>query len=82
MTDQKERTGKTYSKGEANGIENYGDTRIYNKKYPKSILEVSNANQSGKTHPTQKPQRAKLGGIVRKLIKRHLITQVYKYIIK
>ena len=55
MTDQKERTGKTYSKGEANGIENYGDTRIYNKKYPKSILEVSNADQKGKTHPTQKP---------------------------
>ena len=55
MTEQKERTGKTYSKGEANGIENYGDTRIYNKKYPKSILESSNADQKGKTHPTQKP---------------------------
>ena len=55
MEDQKERTGKTYSKGEANGIPNYGDTRIYNKKYPKSILEISNANQNGKTHPTQKP---------------------------
>lgn len=55
MTEQKERTGKTYSKGEANGIENYGDIRTYNKKYPKSILEESNANQKGKTHPTQKP---------------------------
>jgi site-specific DNA-methyltransferase (adenine-specific) len=55
MTDQKERTGKTYSNGEANGIKKYGDTRIYNKKYPKSILEVSNADQKGKTHPTQKP---------------------------
>jgi site-specific DNA-methyltransferase (adenine-specific) len=32
--------------------------RIYNNggmKYPKSILEVSNANQRGKQHPTQKP---------------------------
>jgi site-specific DNA-methyltransferase (adenine-specific) len=55
MTEQKERTGKTYSRGEANGISNYGDTRIYNKKYPKSILEESNANQKGKLHPTQKP---------------------------
>lgn len=55
MTDQKERTGKTYSKGEANGIPNYGDTRIYKKKYPKSILEISNANQRGRVHPTQKP---------------------------
>ncbi len=55
MIEQKERTGKTYSKGEANGIENYGDTRIYKQKYPKSILEVSNADQRGKEHPTQKP---------------------------
>jgi len=55
MTDQKERTGKTYSKGEANGIDNYGDTRIYKQKYPKSILEISNADQRGKKHPTQKP---------------------------
>ena len=55
MTDQKERTGKTYSRGEANGILDYGDIRTYNKKYPKSIIEESNANQNGKTHPTQKP---------------------------
>ena len=55
MTEQKERTGKTYSKGEANGIENYGDIRTYNKKYPKSILEISNADQREKIHPTQKP---------------------------
>ena len=55
MTEQKPRTGKTYSAGEANGIENYGDLRHYDKKFPKSILEVSNANQKGKVHPTQKP---------------------------
>lgn len=55
MTDQKERTGRTYSKGEANGIKNYGDLRTYKKKYPKSIMEISNANQKGKVHPTQKP---------------------------
>jgi len=55
MTEQKKRTGKTYSKGEANGIKNYGDERIYNEKYPKSIIEESNANQNNKFHPTQKP---------------------------
>ena len=54
-TPQKERTGKTYSKGEANGIKNYGDERTYKDKHPKSILEISNANQKGKVHPTQKP---------------------------
>lgn len=54
-TAQKERTGKTYSAGEANGIANYGDLRTYKDKHPKSILEISNANQRGKTHPTQKP---------------------------
>ena len=54
-TPQKERTGKTYSTGEANGIKNYGDVRIYNDKHPKSIIEISNANQHGKVHPTQKP---------------------------
>jgi len=54
-TKQKERTGKTYSAGEANGIPNYGDLRTYNDKHPKSIIEVSNANQKGKVHPTQKP---------------------------
>ena len=55
MTPQKERTGKTYSKGEANGIKNYGDTRTYKEKYPKSILEISNASQKERVHPTQKP---------------------------
>ena len=54
-TPQKERTGKTYSAGEANGIKNYGDVRTYKDKYPKSILEISNASQQGKVHPTQKP---------------------------
>lgn len=52
---QKQRIGKTYSSGEANGIKNYGDVRIYKDKHPKSIIEISNANQKGKIHPTQKP---------------------------
>jgi len=55
MTPQKPRTGKTYSRGEANGICNYGDVRHYDMKYPKSILEISNADNTHKVHPTQKP---------------------------
>jgi len=54
-TTQKKRTGKTYSTGIANGVCNYGDTRIYCDKYPQSIIEESNANQRDKKHPTQKP---------------------------
>jgi site-specific DNA-methyltransferase (adenine-specific) len=54
-TAQAQRTGKTYSSGEANGIKNYGDLRVYRDKHPKSVLEISNADQRGKTHPTQKP---------------------------
>lgn len=55
MVKQKERKSKTYSKGEANGIKNYGDLRTYKKKYPTSIVTISNANQMNKIHPTQKP---------------------------
>ena len=55
MTEQKERKSKTYSNGNAFANSYYGDIRVYNKKYPKSIIEFSNANQKGKLHPTQKP---------------------------
>jgi len=55
MENQKKRLGKVYSVGEANNIKNYSDMRTYNKKYPKSIIEISNANQKIKVHPTQKP---------------------------
>jgi site-specific DNA-methyltransferase (adenine-specific) len=55
MEDQKPRTGKTYGVGDTMGGGNYGDLRYYDKKYPKNLLEFSNANQKGKLHPTQKP---------------------------
>lgn len=55
MTDQEVRTGMVYSSGEANGIPDYRDVRTYKKKYPKSIIEISNADQHRKIHPTQKP---------------------------
>ena len=29
--------------------------KTYDKRYPKNLLEFSNANQRGKLHPTQKP---------------------------
>lgn len=55
MTPQPKRKGKTYGIGETMGGGNYGDERVYDMKYPKSIIEISNADQNGKTHPTQKP---------------------------
>lgn len=56
MTDQKERTGKVYSGSDSAPIKyNDGKERIYDKKYPKTIITFSNANQKGKLHPTQKP---------------------------
>ena len=33
----------------------FTEDKVYTHKYPKNILEVSNANQLGKVHPTQKP---------------------------
>ena len=52
---QKKRKGKTYGIGEAFGGGDYGDTREYTDKNPRSIIEISNADQHGKEHPTQKP---------------------------
>ena len=36
-------------------LENKNISNINNEYYPKSILEISNAHQKGKVHPTQKP---------------------------
>jgi len=33
----------------------FSDNKVYTQWYPKNILEISNANQRDKTHPTQKP---------------------------
>ena len=33
----------------------FTENKIYTHKYPKAILEISNANQRNKQHPTQKP---------------------------
>jgi len=52
---QKERTWKTYWVWDSMWWWDYWDLRIYNDKYPKNIIEISNANQKWKVHPTQKP---------------------------
>lgn len=56
MVKQEERKSKNYiqNKSDLFGKEECVE-RITDAKYPKSILEFSNANQNGKLHPTQKP---------------------------
>ena len=48
---------RNYSHSEMNNetLAAQSEDKIYTKKYPKNIIEVSNANQKGKVHPTQKP---------------------------
>ena len=53
---EKSRTGKIYSSSDSASVKyNDGIERNYTKKYPKTIIIESNANQAGKVHPTQKP---------------------------
>ena len=53
---EKVKKTKCYSVGDTMG-DKVVDTsqKVYNEKYPKNLLEFSNANQKGKVHPTQKP---------------------------
>ena len=53
----KKRVGKNYNKSEAFGSSKLrkGYSKEYSEKYPKSIINISNAKQGGKIHPTQKP---------------------------
>lgn len=55
MIKQETRTGKSYGKCDSLRIPEYNDTRVYDTKYPQSIIDFSNANQRGRLHPTQKP---------------------------
>lgn len=47
---------KCYSRSDSNPLA-YNDEQVreYSQKYPTNVIEISNANQKGKTHPTQKP---------------------------
>ncbi len=58
MTKGKYRNKKSYYKGsetDAFQYENKDVDRFNDSYYPKSIIEISNASQKGKQHPTQKP---------------------------
>jgi site-specific DNA-methyltransferase (adenine-specific) len=47
---------KCYSSSDSNPLAyNDGQEREYTHKYPSNVIEVSNASQKGKVHPTQKP---------------------------
>lgn len=47
---------KCYSNSDSNPLAyNDGQEREYTDKYPTNVIEVSNASQKGKVHPTQKP---------------------------
>jgi site-specific DNA-methyltransferase (adenine-specific) len=50
----KRRGGNKGSVSETTGNA-FTEDKVYTHKYPKNIIEVSNANQRGKIHPTQKP---------------------------
>jgi site-specific DNA-methyltransferase (adenine-specific) len=52
----KVKKSKCYTASDSNPLA-YNDNkeRVYTHKYPNNIIQVSNASQKGKTHPTQKP---------------------------
>ncbi|MEG1089820.1 MAG: site-specific DNA-methyltransferase [Acinetobacter sp.] len=55
MTDQKERSGKVYSRSETSPLKyDNGELKSYKKKYPQSILEFYKRDKIS-FHPTQKP---------------------------
>ncbi len=56
MEEQKPRTWKIYSSSDSASVK-YNDWKLrkYDKKYPKTLITFSNANQKWKVHPTQKP---------------------------
>ena len=53
----KPKTSRNYSHSEINNksLGAMSENKTYTHKYPSNIIEVSNANQRGKFHPTQKP---------------------------
>jgi site-specific DNA-methyltransferase (adenine-specific) len=47
---------KCYASSDSNPLAyNDGEERVYTHRYPTNVIEVSNASQKGKVHPTQKP---------------------------
>jgi site-specific DNA-methyltransferase (adenine-specific) len=54
---EKPKLSRNYKHSEMNNISLAAqkENKIYTEKYPKNIIEISNANQQSKVHPTQKP---------------------------
>ena len=53
---EKVKRSKCYASSDSNPLKyNDGKIREYNEKYPVNVINVSNASQVGKQHPTQKP---------------------------
>ncbi|OQA48418.1 MAG: hypothetical protein BWY47_01051 [Bacteroidetes bacterium ADurb.Bin302] len=51
---EKIKKSKVYSSSNSNPLKyNDGKERTYTQKYPQNLLQISNANQKGKIHPTQ-----------------------------
>lgn len=57
MTERdKVKKSKCYASSDSNPLAyNDGEERSYTHRYPTNVIEVSNASQKGKVHPTQKP---------------------------
>jgi DNA modification methylase len=53
----KPKTSRNYSHSDINkkSLGAMSENKTYTEKYPSNIIQVSNANQKGKVHPTQKP---------------------------
>lgn len=51
----KPRSKRGYSTSENYGIDPSKSQQVNNTYYPKNLISISNANQAGKVHPTQKP---------------------------
>ncbi len=54
---EKVKISRNYKRSEINApsLAAMSENKKYTEKYPSNIIEVSNANQRGKLHPTQKP---------------------------
>jgi DNA modification methylase len=57
MTDRDKPKKRGKNKGNVSETTNnaFTENKEYTQKYPKNIIEISNASQVGKVHPTQKP---------------------------
>ena len=55
LRDKPKNRGKNTGKVSETTGNAFTEDKVYTHKYPRNIIEISNANQRGKIHPTQKP---------------------------